>query len=563
MIQIKSKHIEYLYLIVVFGALLWVSCATLWDHHLSNDFPYGYLASDSFQHQVRTESIKKMGDYKNEIFYAVKGSNIAEIVGFYSALSHHLGVILSYVSGLETYDTIYFLVFLMPIISSFIMYLIIRGFNKNIALLAIPFSFLVFARNNFILLSWGHWPTFFGHFFLIAIFWAMMRFKLKLMWVILGLFMSAVFFSHPSEFIFAVLFIMLYFFIDILRERKIIVSNIMKIVYAGIVFLVTSFYYLVIWKLTWAANQGIGYYIKHFSLTSYGNDPFVFIGFFKWLWVVLIIGLVVGFLILLKRKNVAVLIGFFMLVISYGNYFGFERHALRTRALWGIYLSILFGLGVYQIIKLVARKWRKEYSVAVGFIFLLILGGFVKIPFLSKMIPVRETFTSPGIMNKYHWDAMRWVSKSTPMDSKIYFFYGDTYEQDAQLRNVERAHFLAITGDLIGSLQNKTIKRFYETERPGDTGGIGSPYRKTFFEFGFTMYETGEYITRPRDICQFDYYIFDKASQYYPPLIQYNILIASKLMENDFIEGVYSNDLVVILKNNKPGDDCIVEQKFD
>ncbi len=561
MLKIKFKHIEILYLILIFGLLMYVSVGTLWDHKIEHDFPYGYLASDGFQHQVRAESIKNMGNYRNEAFYAVKGSTFAPVIGFYSSLSHHLAVLLSYNSGLETYDTIYFLVFLMPIISAFIMYLMIRKFSKNIALLAIPFSFLVFARNNFILITWGHWPAFFGHFFLICIFWAMLRFKLKASYVLLGLFMSASFLSHPSEFIFGVLFIGLYLVVDFIRIKKIDVSSVKKVIFAGVLFFILCFYYFIIWKSTWVANQGVSYYLNLFSITSYGNDPFVYLSFFKWLWVILGIGLIVGVFLLRKKKNVALLVGFFVLVISYGNYFGFERHALRTRALWGIYLSVFFGLGVYYVLKFLVKKWRKEYSIVLGVVFLLIFGGFLGQ--LSNIIPVRDTFTSPGIMNKYHWDAMVWISENTALDSKVYFFYGDTYEQDAQLRNVERAHFLAITDDLIASLQNKTIKRFYLTERPGDTGGIGSPYRKSFFKFGFATHETDEYITRQRDICEFDYYIFDKASSYYPALAQYNALIANKLMENDFIDAVYANDLVVVLRNNNPGGDCIVEQTFE
>ena len=60
---------------------------------------------------------------------------------------------------------------------------------------------------------------------------------------------------------------------------------------------------------------------------------------------------------------------------------------------------------------------------------------------------------------------------------------------------------------------------------------------------------------RQKDICSMEYYYFDKASRE-PALAQYNVAIINFLLENDWIEEIYSNGLVSILKNNKPGVDC-------
>ena len=59
-----------------------------------------------------------------------------------------------------------------------------------------------------------------------------------------------------------------------------------------------------------------------------------------------------------------------------------------------------------------------------------------------------------------------------------------------------------------------------------------------------------------RNICDFDYVVAEKQSVY-PAFANYNILYLNKLMENEWVNVVYQNSLMVILKNNKQGVDCI------
>src|SRR3989344_1820968 len=102
--------IEKIFLTVFFAVFLLIGNGFLFDHKLKHDFQYAYLASDAFQHQIRAESIKDAGNYRNEASYIVMG--IEGAVGYYPPIIYHLSVILSYLSGLEAYDTIYFIVFL-------------------------------------------------------------------------------------------------------------------------------------------------------------------------------------------------------------------------------------------------------------------------------------------------------------------------------------------------------------------------------------------------------------------------------------------------------------------
>ena len=96
-------NLEKPYLIVVIGLLLFLGVSNLWDNRIQHNYPYGYFASDTFQQQTRAEGIKDAGNYRYEPFYIVKG--YTDVVGYYTALIHHLGVLLSFASGIPLYDT--------------------------------------------------------------------------------------------------------------------------------------------------------------------------------------------------------------------------------------------------------------------------------------------------------------------------------------------------------------------------------------------------------------------------------------------------------------------------
>ena len=110
-------------------------------------------------------------------------------------------------------------------------------------------------------------------------------------------------------------------------------------------------------------------------------------------------------------------------------------------------------------------------------------------------------------------------------------------------------------------MRDRKIKKSYVTELPGDTGG-GVTIRKGLFEFEPALDSLPEeYFWGPKDICTFDYLIFDKVSRQ-SALAQYNLLIASDLIKKDYINPVFENEIVVILKNNNIGADCIEERSI-
>ena len=109
--------LEKIILLIFFAILLSLGPGVLFDHKIRHDFPFAYFASDAFQHQVRAEAIKDMGNFRYEAAYISKG--VENVAGRYPPVLYHLAVVLSYAAGIEPYDSIYFILIFFAVISGF------------------------------------------------------------------------------------------------------------------------------------------------------------------------------------------------------------------------------------------------------------------------------------------------------------------------------------------------------------------------------------------------------------------------------------------------------------
>jgi len=545
-----SNILEKAFLLLTLSILLYIGYSNLADHTLKHGFPYGYLASDAFQHQIRAEAIKDAGNFRYEAPYISHG--FEKVIGRYPPLVYHLAVNFSYLSGLEVYDSIYFLVFLFGSLSALAMYLIIRDFNKNIAILSLPLTILIFAYGSYMGFTWGHWPSILGQFFLIAFFWSIYRINIKASFIFIALFTSAIVLTHSSELFFGISFLTLFFVFKFLN-KNLKMQEIKAILIAGPISFIISFYYLIIFKNTWAISQPYSFS----TIPIWEGNPGLYLSNFGILLIFITIGIVLSLLII-KKMHITLIIGFVMLLAGYTNYAGFDLRAFQVRFFWPIYLSVFFGFALYKLSKMAIKKWNILHSAILSSVLIVLLTGLIKIPSVHQY----EKLSTPGIMNPYHWEILNWFPKNTDENAKLYFFYGDIYSQDALLRNSKRIHYQVEPEDIINAINNKEIRREYITELPGDGGG-GTVYRQSFFRFkNYVEEKPREYFYGEMDICTFDYYIFDKVSRQ-PVLAQYNLLVASELLQKDFISKVFENPVSIILKNNKPGADCIEERKFE
>jgi hypothetical protein len=552
--------LEKIILILFFAIFIFIGPGVLFDHKIQHDFPYAYGASDAFQHQIRAEAIKDAGHFRYDAAYIVKG--FKDVVGTYPPVIYHLAISWSYASGAETYDAIYFIAVFFAIIASFVMYLIIRNFNKTVALFSLLLSMLIFSHPPLMGFMWGHWPSILSQSFLLLFFWAVMRMNLDKSFIIISLSLSAMALTHMPPLIFGMLFLVLFFGLKLLA-KKLNKNDIKTMGISAGIFLVISFYYVIIFLNTWFKAQPYSFIIE----PVWNGNPGFYIAGFGLLAIPLGFGLILS-ISKLKNLHVSLILAVSMLIGGFLNYVGFGFRSFQIRFFWPIYLSVFIGLGIYILFKFIIKKWNFVYTAAILVILAVLLTGIIKFPILKQTdvqtipsIPYLNIATHQGIMDSFHWESLNWISENTETNATIYFFYGDIYNQDALLRNSKRIHYQVDPDDFIKYLQERKIKKEYITEFPGDDAQTLT-YRTSFFKFiNHLATISSEYSFGPRNICNFDYYVFDRASRQ-PVLAQYNLIIANDLIKKDFINPVFENQLVVILKNNNPGGDCIEERSF-
>lgn len=540
--------IENTILVIFFGTFLYLGTGFLFDHQLQHDFPYAYMASDAFQHQTRAQSIKDAGNYRNEASYIIMG--VENAIGYYPPTLYHLSIILSYLSGLEVYDTIYFIVFFFAALASLVMYLVIRQFNRNVALMSLPISLLVFSSGLYTGFLFGHWPTLLSQFFLICVFWYTSKIDLKKSYIFLGIFMAATFMTHTSETLFAVVYLILFLVGYSIINNKFELIIMKNFIFAAIITLALTFYYFIIFKGVWVPRQPF-----EFAASLTWDNPTIYLPDFKLMLIFIIIGFIAS-LLFIKKSLVPSIASLSMLLIGLSNYVGFREKAFQLRFFWPIFLSFLVGFGIYWIFKLIIKEWKILYSIALS----IILTALLIIPNVP-LIPHYKKIQGDGLMGREHWEMFNWIAKNTEKNSKIYFFYGDIYSQDALLRNAKRTHYQVTPEGFIDAINKREIRRNYDSELPGDAGG-GAPIRVSLFSFRFGIDELPtEVRVGAKDICNFNYLVFDKVSMQ-PVLAQYNLLIANELLKKDYLTVVYQNNNLVVLKNSNVGADCIEQRNF-
>lgn len=551
---------EQMFLGLFFALVLALGPGTILAHQLNHPFPFGYGASDAFQHQVRAEAIKEQGNFRYEAPYIAKG--FGDAVGRYPPVLYHLAILLASASGMEVYDSILFLVLFMPLLGALAMFFIVSSFDKRIAYLALPVSIMVYSHPLSIAFYWGHWPAALAQVFLILFAWTVLRMDEERSWLLMGISLSTVVLTHTSEAIFAGIFLSLVIGVRLLTKklgrREITAVSLM----AGTALMICG-YFLIIFLNTWAVAQPYEFRID----AVWEGNPGFYIAGFGLLLLPLTAGTLLG-LWRVKRSPVPLLFGYAMLIGGFMNYAGFEVRSFQLRFFWPIFLGIFIGYGLFLVMRLAKKRMTTSFSMGASAGLLFLMMGILPIVVISQtetqsipLLPQLTADSNQGIMLPELWDTLTWLSANTPEDAEIYFFYGDRYSQDALLRNSERVHYQVDPEDFVQSIQDRKIRRHYLSEQPGDSGGTIS-YRTSLFSFADHLKEKPKgFDHKEMDICQFDYFVLDKVSGN-QVLAQYNMLLAQALLNSSLVEVAYENPLSVILKNNDQGGECIEPRDF-
>lgn len=515
--------------------------ANVLDNKISHDFPFGYFASDSFWHHTFADTVAREGSFKYYP-YSYNGG-FEKITAFNPGLFYQLSSLFASLTNLEVYDSTIFLVYLLGILSIFTAYIMIRAFNKTIALFSLPLMILIFSRTFKIDFMFGSWLYVAASYFLVLSLFLFTKIDVKYSFVLLGLSLAAIMNTHVPEFIFIFGFIILYFLIKLLA-KQLKKSELVAVFYAMAIALSISLYYLIIFKFVWMDMSPYHFSIKKFSEFSGSIFPKL-IDFNYIALSIIFIGIVAMLLFLKNRTHPSILGSLFMFIFGFSHWAGFESRSLQTRYFWPIYLSIFFGIALYFIMNKFIKNHKDVASHSISLFLILLL-----------LFYYYEKVDSQGIMDKFHWDTFNFLDKNTEEKSKVAFLWSDIYDQKAILTNSKRQTFYVIQDVYFKAIQDRKIDKMYDFEVISEKM---SPQRSGVFNFKFLNPPGGSH-----DLCSFDYYVIDSqpAASRIPQAIQYNTLLRDELLKNDFFEQVYNNQLTVILKNKKPGEKCIEPKNF-
>jgi len=249
--------------------------------------------------------------------------------------------------------------------------------------------------------------------------------------------------------------------------------------------------------------------------------------------------------IFLAKKHQPLLMSLFFLIAGLMNYVGFTIRAFNLRFFWPITLAPIFTLPIYMIVK----KITKNFIFAA----ILSIALFAGITYSNYNRAVDQE----GFMNKYIWQNLQWIKENTPENSTVYFGFGDLYDQDAGLGNAHRVFYRTETEFLVPFYQQKNFTRYLPIKLFSEAGA-GLPHKAGFLKYSLYYNEIPNITNNQmiRDICAYNYYLYDRVSQY-PELVNYSLSYAESMMKSGNFEIVYANDWSVILRNNRPGEDCL------
>jgi len=552
-IKLNTEHI----IISLFSAIfIFLFASTVLNNQINHPSPYGYFASDAFQNYGIAKGIQESGNYKYQPLSVAGG--FSDVVGTHYPILYHIVVLLSNTTGIEIHDSLILTMILFLLIACLSAYMIIKKHNTKVAIIALPFMLILLQSKFLNSIVYGQHGLIAGTMFLVGVIMAITYFGLEVS--IVSIFLSATMLGHAGEFLFAGIFFVIYICIKFL-QKEIKFLEIKKIILIGILTLVITSYYFVIVQYTWGKTGYSGLEFVSTEKFSEGGafPPVLFDKDFSWIIIVLIVcGIIISIIGIIRKIDMTIIAFMFLILLGFSNYFGFGHRGFQQRFVWPIYISFFAAIAVYYGIKLILRNVNIVYT-AIAFI---LLSGIFVFASSSKELP-------QGIMDQYHWDSFLWIQKNMEKDKSIFFFFQDSITQRSiYYASTQRRTYVIDLPMFIEKIQNRSISRYYYFDVSAE-GGTGLPYRKSFFDFGYHTAdaESLQYITGDFDICKMDYLVFDKMSARAKVIADYNNLLINELKKNQWIveaypDGISTNPIVVILKNNKPGEKCIEPKQF-
>ncbi|MEK6854492.1 MAG: hypothetical protein AABX60_04090 [Nanoarchaeota archaeon] len=357
-------------IVAFFAAILFLGPASASEHKIKHDYPVGYGASDSYQHQSRAEAIKNLAQYRNEASYMMSG---LKVVGFYPPLLYHDTVLLSHLSGLETYDALFLIVGMVLALAAAVIYYLTKSLGKPAAMLGLPLTLFITTGKPFLgLVTFGQMPVALSSLFLAATALAITKLDLPKSYFLVAMAFSGTIMAHTSESLFLAIMMAVIFGsliigkVVLAKDRLNGLKTILRENRALLIgFALATALTLYFWPLfigIWLKMQQYKFGIETISASFPAAT--VFPTEFGFMFFAVIIGIIAAVLFAVqKRKELGKLLNspklftlafsFYMVLVGLGTYAGFGLRSFQTRLFWPITLAPLAGFGLYQLLRII------------------------------------------------------------------------------------------------------------------------------------------------------------------------------------------------------------------
>lgn len=509
----------------LFLILLVLGPGVILDRGLYHSMPFNYKANDAAVHLGYITWLQEHGAW--DVYAPWFSMNYADVVAFNPPILYVASVIFSNATGMPLWDSIYFIVLMFAILGCLAFFLILKRFDKWVALLACPIFLLIFFVKFSLVFTWGTWIFVVGSVILIGFFYYFDH-----PWLA-PILLAGTALCHTPEYIFGVGFLVFYVAYNKGKDwwphlRTVLISVLISSVY------------LWIFYNTWM--QVTPYHFKvEFASTGFDIGTVTLMDFS-----LLLIPLAFGLLLLsfnflkLKEKRLPILIGWYMIGIGLTSLIGFGLRAFQTRLFWPIYLAVFIAYPIYFFIQNLTED-KKRVIVAVAVILLSL--GVV----LTHQIDKEKS----SVFFKDRWDSFQWIKANTAPTAKILNFYSFDTDQKALLWLSERNVYFIEKENLHLLFNGTNLSRYVPVRQIGECKSSYAYLDGLKFKYHWD--ELNKTDSSLMDLCGFDYYTLSSLNPD-PTLTELHKYISSVFINNN-MSVAYNSGGVLILKNE--GGNCV------
>ena len=526
MFKLTSDHLEYIIVAIFCLLFLDYGLGSVMDHKITHPAPKGGLAQDYYYHLIHTDFVLSQGHYKYMPAFFTFGVDNA--LGQQPAGQYYLSALFTKVSNLTTWDATNVLLFSLLLLYILLFYVFIRRYNKKIALLSLPFSFLLLKFPFISIFSWGFHLFLVGALSFFTLLFLMPMLDSKYTAVLAGIVAAAGIVSHIPPFAFAA-FVSFFLLLYKLWRKTLSKSYLIGLVVTGVITLVLGLQHLSIFLGIWfnlSAFQGHHLY----AATVY----FKSLGVYGW---ISLLGVLASFYLLIIDKKfgelVAMNLGILLILIS--PVFGNSR-AYQLRFFWFLFAGFFIAVLIYFIIQMFK-------SHLPGIIYQYSTLGITVILLITFVFQA-EPANGDALISDNYWNSMVQAEQIIEPGKSV-LFIDPSASQVNHMWEVQRTVFIVHPNRIIEKLQSGSLDSFFYVDYNGDHP---PQKRVSLFKFEEMPYDKEYYSGRSRSLCEFEY-IFLNFERTTPEYRQYmaQLFAANNITERFALHNIGTD--IALLRN--------------